>query len=84
MKTSRICSAATTTQFASERVNHATLQTVCQKDNSAIAAVEFAMILPVFILLTMGCFEVTRLVLIHQKMARCCFDGRRWRSRMIH
>lgn len=40
------------------------------KDNSAIAAVEFAMILPVFILLTMGCFEVTRLVLIHQKMAR--------------
>ena len=40
------------------------------RDNSAVAAVEMALIFPVFMLFLMGCFEVTRLVIINQKMAR--------------
>lgn len=35
-----------------------------------LAAIEFALVVPVMVLLVLGCFEVPRYVLIYQKMAR--------------
>jgi hypothetical protein len=40
------------------------------KSTRAVAAVEFAMILPIFLLVCLGGFEVPRYILLTQKMAR--------------
>jgi Flp pilus assembly protein TadG len=40
------------------------------KDQRGVAAVEFALVLPIVLLLMLGCYEIPRLVLIHQKIAR--------------
>jgi Flp pilus assembly protein TadG len=40
------------------------------KDQRGVAAVEFGLVLPIVLLLLLGCYEVPRLVLIHQKVAR--------------
>jgi Flp pilus assembly protein TadG len=40
------------------------------KDQRGVAAVEFALVLPIVLLLLLGCYEIPRLVLIHQKIAR--------------
>ena len=40
------------------------------EDCRGVAAVEFALILPILVLLAIGCFEVPRFVLVFQKLAR--------------
>jgi len=40
------------------------------RDQSGVAAIEFALVLPVMALILLGCFEVPRFVMIYQKMAR--------------
>jgi|AraplaMF_Col_mMF_1032025.scaffolds.fasta_scaffold00309_4 Flp pilus assembly protein TadG len=40
------------------------------KDERGVAAIEFALVLPVVLLILLGCFEVPRFVLIYQKLAR--------------
>jgi Flp pilus assembly protein TadG len=40
------------------------------KDERGVAAIEFALVLPVMALILLGCFEVPRFVLIYQKIAR--------------
>lgn len=39
-------------------------------EERGIAAVEFALVLPIFVLLLLGCFEVPRYVLVYQKITR--------------
>jgi Flp pilus assembly protein TadG len=40
------------------------------KDERGVTAIEFALVLPVVLLILLGCFEVPRFVLIYQKLAR--------------
>lgn len=40
------------------------------KDERGVAAIEFALVLPIMALLLLGCFEVPRFVMIYQKIAR--------------
>ena len=40
------------------------------RDQRGMAAVEFALITPILVLLALGCFEVPRYVLVFQKMSR--------------
>jgi Flp pilus assembly protein TadG len=40
------------------------------KDERGVTAIEFALVLPIVILILLGCFEVPRYVLIFQKIAR--------------
>jgi Flp pilus assembly protein TadG len=40
------------------------------KDERGVTAIEFALVLPVVVLILLGCFEVPRFVLIFQKIAR--------------
>jgi Flp pilus assembly protein TadG len=39
-------------------------------DDRGVAAIEFALIIPILALLLLGCFEVPQLVLLYQKIAR--------------
>lgn len=39
-------------------------------DNKAIAAVEFALIVPILLILFLGGFEITRYVLVYQKLSK--------------
>ena len=40
------------------------------KDERGVAAIEFALVLPIMALLLLGCFEVPRFVMVYQKIAR--------------
>ncbi len=40
------------------------------ESNRGVAAVEFALVLPVFLLIMLGCLEVPRFVMVYQKIAR--------------
>ncbi|MDQ7249902.1 TadE/TadG family type IV pilus assembly protein [Dongia sedimenti] len=39
-------------------------------EDRGVAAIEFAMVLPIVVLLMLGCFEVPRYVLVYQRLAR--------------
>lgn len=41
-----------------------------RRDERGVAAIEFALVLPIMALILLGCFEVPRFVMIYQKMAR--------------
>jgi Flp pilus assembly protein TadG len=41
-----------------------------RRETSGVAAIEFALIIPILALLLLGCFEVPQLVMLYQKMAR--------------
>jgi Flp pilus assembly protein TadG len=41
-----------------------------RRDSRGVAAIEFALILPILVLLMLGCFEVPQFVLLYQKIAR--------------
>jgi Flp pilus assembly protein TadG len=41
-----------------------------RRNDRGVAAIEFALILPILALLLLGCFEVPKLVLLYQKIAR--------------
>lgn len=41
-----------------------------RRDRRGVVAVEFALMMPVFLLLLLGCVEVAQYVLLHQKMQR--------------
>jgi Flp pilus assembly protein TadG len=54
------------------RMNRLSMKTLRRfaKGQHGLAAVEFALVLPLVLLLLLGCFEVPRFVLIYQRIAR--------------